>query len=80
MKLFAEHYMTKSSITEDQNLYVSVVQLRELRIRANLTQPQAADYLWVKPRTYKNWEHGITKIPRGYLELLRYKASEDGLI
>jgi DNA-binding transcriptional regulator YiaG len=48
-------------------------QVREARIAATLTQPQAAAIVYVATRTWQQWEAGVRKMHPAFWELFTIK-------
>lgn len=53
--------------------------IREIRINANMTQQEFADYFKIPKRTIENWEGGKRNPPEYVIELIRYKAKKERL-
>jgi len=51
-------------------------QIREARLRANLTQESAADLVYSGRRTWQDWELGVANMHPGLWELFRIKTSQ----
>ena len=50
--------------------------LRELRLKHNLTVPEAAAMVQVTDRTWRRWEAGDRTPPKGAVELFQIKLKE----
>lgn len=48
--------------------------VRNARLDANLTQREAANLIYVTERQWRNYEIGVTNMPKGFWELFRIKT------
>lgn len=48
--------------------------VKQARLDANLTQRQAAELIYCTERQWRNYEMGVTNMPRGFWELFCIKT------
>lgn len=53
--------------------------IKNIRLRANMTQKEFAEYFGISQRTIENWDSGRRTPPDYVVELIKYKAEKERL-
>ena len=59
---------------------VRIMEIKELRIRAGMTQKAFAEYFGMSKRAIESWEGGQRECPAYLLDLIEYKLQKENLI
>lgn len=51
--------------------------IKEIRLKTNMTQREFAEYLNIPQRTIENWEGGQRTPPEYVIELIKYKIEKE---
>ncbi|MBI6621561.1 helix-turn-helix domain-containing protein [Pseudomonas corrugata] len=70
--------MPNNGNAPDRDQYRTSTELRLLREKVDLTQEEAAEFLYVSVKKYRNWEYGVTLLPRAIYEFFEIKARYAG--
>jgi DNA-binding transcriptional regulator YiaG len=56
------------------------MKIKQLRLLANMTQQQFADYFEIPKRTIEDWENERRKPPQYLVNLIKYKLTMEKVI
>lgn len=70
----------KNERNNDKTDYeVNDMEIKELRIKAKMTQKAFSEYFGIPKRTIEDWEQGRRTPPPYVVELIAYKIEKEGL-
>ena len=73
--LEADEYETIFGEVEEE--FESTDDIKTLRVKANLTQKEFAEFLGIPKRSIENWEGGQRNAPTYLIDLIKYKLSNE---